>query len=401
MLRTYTSESVTDGHPDKLADQISDAIVDRVLEENPDGAAAVDTFLCGDDIIFTGAVDGGVTFDLYDVARQVIGYAGYIVPNCTIEYGSINVISRLCSREMDVFRYSEPSPGGTIYGYACNETPELMPLPTMLAHKLARLIMEDARNLIGDMRPEAGVQVSVDYEKDKPKRIRSVFVSIQCYHDTSKEDLEEEVHDFVVEALPPEYVDNETEVVVRSYNELDTGLLRAKVGFTGRRLDVDTYGGFTRNVGTIFSGRTPQFGGRAAACMARYIAKNIVAAGLADRCEVALPYVGADRKPLLPWVNTFRRDSRENIGLSKLVAMCFDLSPQAIIRTLKMNRPMYLDLAAYGCFGRSDLKVRWESTDAVKMLKGDKIPNNILVQGLENPGQDRPFIPSGNPLDFE
>jgi len=230
------------------------------------------------------------------------------------------------------------------------------------------------------MRPESSVQVSVEYEKGKPKRIRSVFVSAQCYQGAIKEDFSGDVRDLVADALPSGLVDHETQITVKTYNEVDTGPLCTKVGFTGRRLDVDTYGGFTRNVGGVFSGRTPQFGDRAVACMARYIAKNIVAAGLAERCEVALPYAGGSREPLLPWVNTFRRDPIKDASLSKLVALCFDLSPQAIIRTLKMNRPMYLDLAAYGCFGRSDLNVKWESTDAVEMLNGNAIPSNILVK---------------------
>lgn len=392
MFEIYTSESVTDGHPDKLADQISDAIVDRVLTDNPDGTAAVDTFLCGNTIILTGAIAGGLTFEPYDLVRDVIASAGYIGPACAVDYRSFNVVPRICARENDVIRYSELSPGGTIYGYACSETPELMPIPTTEAHRLARYLSEEGQNAIPHMRPECSAQISVVYIDNVPHRIQSVFVSAHYYEGIAKDLFAWEVKDYVKNALSSKLVDDDTEIVVKAYGEFDTGPKSAKVGFTGRRLDVDTYGGFTRNVGAVFSGRTPGFGDRAAACMARYIAKNIVAADLAKRCEVALPYIQGNDEPLRPIVNTFGDGRHHDENLSRLAETHFDLSPQGIVCTLNMNRPIYRNLAVYGCFGRNDLDVRWESTDAAEMLRCDKahvgIPARSITQWPSEEGED-------------
>ncbi len=385
----FTSESVTEGHPDKICDQISDAVLDAMLEQDEMSRVACETIVTTGMVLCMGEISTKAIVDIPKIVRNVVSDIGYDRAKYGFDAHTCSVLTSIDEQSPDIamgvneaFEYREQnndSDGlsngagdqGIMFGYACNETPELMPLPISLAHKLALRLTEVRKDgTLRYLRPDGKTQVTIEYHDDKPVRVDAVVVSSQHSADISLEQLRRDIEETVIrEVIPAELMDENTKIYINPTGRFVVGGPQGDSGLTGRKIIVDTYGGYSRHGGGAFSGKDPTKVDRSAAYAARYIAKNIVAAGLADKCEVQLSYAIGVAKPISILVDTFGTGKADENKLSEAVSKVFDLRPSAIIKMLDLRKPQYRQLAAYGHMGREDLGVAWEKTDRVEALK--------------------------------
>ena len=384
----FTSESVTEGHPDKVCDQISDAVLDAIMEQDPNGRVACETTVSTGLVHIMGEISTSCYVDIAKIARQVIRDIGYDRAKYGFDCDTCGIITNIDEQSADIAlgvdkslenkegTDSELSNGagdqGMMFGYACDETPELMPLPISLAHKLCRRMAEVRKSgALSYMRPDGKSQVTVEYdENNRPVRVDTVVISTQHSPEVSLDQIRKDMIDQVVKAvIPAEMLDERTKYYVNPTGRFVIGGPQGDSGLTGRKIIVDTYGGSAPHGGGCFSGKDPTKVDRSAAYAARWVAKNIVAAGLARRCQVQLAYAIGVAQPVSVLVDTFGTGAVDDGRLEAAVRKAFDLRPTAIIRDLDLRRPIYRQLAAYGHMGREDLGVAWERTDRVEALK--------------------------------
>ncbi len=388
--RLFTSESVSEGHPDKICDQISDAILDAILAEDPIARVACETTITTGLVLVTGEITTTTYVDIPKIVRNTIKDIGYTRAKYGFDAETCAVLTAIDEQSPDIavgvdaalearngknnedLQTMGAGDQGLMFGYACNETKELMPLPISLAHKLARRISEvRKKEILAYLRPDAKTQVTVEYdEQNKPVRIDTIVISTQHHPDISLAQIQKDMKEHVIEPIvPPHLLDKKTKLFINPTGRFVVGGPKGDAGLTGRKIIVDTYGGYARHGGGAFSGKDPTKVDRSAAYAARYVAKNIVAAGLAEKCEVQLAYAIGVAEPVSISIDTFGTGKVSEALLIDAVRHHFDLRPAGIIQMLDLLRPIYRQTAAYGHFGREDLELPWEKIDKVDALK--------------------------------
>ncbi len=370
----FTSESVTEGHPDKICDQVSDAILDAILTDDPAGRSACETLVTAGLTIVAGEITTRSYVDVPRIVRDTIHDIGYNDPEIGFHYKNCGVMTAIQEQSPDIAMGVDTGGAGDqgmMFGYATNETPEMMPLPIMLAHRLVRRLSEVRKNkLLPYLRPDGKSQVTVEYVDGRPVRVTGIVIAAHHSPKVSTPKLRREIRESVIDPIiPKEYVSKDTKYFINATGRFEVGGPMADTGVTGRKIIVDTYGGFGRHGGGAFSGKDPTKVDRSASYMARYIAKNIVAAKLASRCEIQLAYCIGVREPVSVMVNAFGTGKVPEGILEQAVLKTFDLTPGGIIRDLKLRRPIYTKTAAYGHFGRNESGFTWEETDKTDALK--------------------------------
>ncbi|TDT71875.1 methionine adenosyltransferase [Hypnocyclicus thermotrophus] len=387
----FTSESVTEGHPDKMADQISDAILDAILKEDPKARVACETMLTTGLVVIAGEITTATYVDFQKIVRNTVKEIGYTRAKYGFDFETCAVINSIHEQSADIAMGVDESleikenkskkederellgagDQGIMFGFATNETEELMPMPIILAHKLARKLSEVRKNNTLDyLRPDGKTQVTVEYVDGKPVRIDAIVISTQHDSDITHDKIEHDMKKYVINSIiPEELLDENTKYYINPTGRFVIGGPHGDAGLTGRKIIVDTYGGMGRHGGGAFSGKDPTKVDRSAAYAARWVAKNIVAAGLADKCEIQLSYAIGVASPTSIAVNTFETGKVADDTIVKAVKKVFDLRPGAIIQDLDLRRPLYRQVAAYGHFGRIDLDLPWEKTNKVEELK--------------------------------
>jgi len=369
-MKIITSESVFSGHPDKICDQISDAILDAIFEQDQSARVAVETAIKDDLVVIFGEVTTTANVQYSDIAKQVLKDIGYDDTFCVLE--KISKQSPDIAQGVNETLDHQQGAGdqGMMYGFACNETPELMPLPIMLAHKLTMKLAEiRKRGAIPDLGPDGKSQVSVEYHDNVPKRLSAVVIAQQHLDKISEDELREEIVEKVIKHVCGKWIDKDTQVYVNATGKFVIGGPEGDSGVTGRKIIADTYGGVGRHGGGAFSGKDPSKVDRSGAYAARYVAKNVVAAGLADKCEVQLSYAIGIAQPTSINVDTFGTNKIPEAKIAELVKKHFKLTPRWIIEHLNLRRPIYRKTAAYGHFGREDPDFTWEKTDMADILR--------------------------------
>ena len=382
----FTSESVTEGHPDKICDQISDAVLDSILEQDPNGRVACETTVTTGMVMVMGEISTSCYVDIPKIARQVIRDIGYDRAKFGFDCDTCGIITSIDEQSCDIAmgvdkgleaknaNSTEEDNGagdqGMMFGFACDDTPELMPMPISLAHKLAKQLTKVRKDGTLDyLRPDGKTQVTIEYENEVPVAVETIVISNQHSPEVEMEQLRADIKKYVIDPIvPQELMTEQTKIFINPTGRFVIGGPQGDSGLTGRKIIVDTYGGMGRHGGGAFSGKDPTKVDRSAAYAARYVAKNIVAAKLAKKCEVQLAYAIGVAKPVSINVNTFGTGAVADEQLEKAVEKVFDLRPTAIINSLGLRRPIYRQLAAYGHMGREDLGVSWEKTDKVDAL---------------------------------
>ncbi len=388
----FTCESVTEGHPDKMCDQISDAILDAIMEKDPMGRVACETMTTNGLVVVAGEITTGAYVDIANIVRKTIGDIGYVSREIGFDSETCGVMVAVQEQSKDISRGVDTAleirggevtkedldklgagDQGLMFGYATNETPEFMPLPISLAQKLAKRLADVRKSgELGYLRPDGKTQVTVEYENNKPVRVDSLLIAAQHDPDVDQDRIKQDVIKSVInKTVPAELMDNNTKIYVNTTGRFVIGGPQGDTGLTGRKIIIDTYGGVGRHGGGAFSGKDPTKVDRSGSYAARYVAKNIVAAGLADKCEVQFAYAIGVAKPLSVMVDTFGTGKIADERIVSLIDKHFDLRPGRIIKNLNLRRPIYKQVAAYGHFGRPDLDLPWEKTDKAAVLKKD------------------------------
>ncbi len=371
----FTSESVTGGHPDKICDQISDAVLGAILEKDPNGRVACECCCTTGMVMVMGEISTNCSVDIPKIARQVICDIGYDSPEKGFDGNTCAVLTTIDEQSADIaLGVDRQGAGdqGMMFGFACDETPELMPLPISMAHKLATKLTDVRKDgTLAYLRPDGKTQVTVEYTEDnKPVRIEAVVVSSQHSADVDIDTLRRDIEEKVIRAtIPADMMDENTKIFINPTGRFVTGGPQGDSGLTGRKIIVDTYGGYSRHGGGAFSGKDPTKVDRSAAYAARYMAKNIVAAGLAKKCEVEIAYAIGVEEPVSVFVDSFGTGIIPDADIAQAANKVFDLRPASIIKTLDLRRPVYRQVAALGHVGRTDINLTWERTDKVDELK--------------------------------
>lgn len=396
----FTSESVTEGHPDKMCDQISDAVLDAIFEKDPNARVACESSVSSDLIVLSGEITSNCSVDFLKIVRDTIRNIGYTSPEIGLDADTCKILIALNKQSSDIAmgvnQALEAREGlltedeidqigagdqGLMFGFACNETPEFMPLAISLSHRLARRLAEVRKNgTLPYLRPDGKTQVTVEYDGDRPVRIDTIILSAQHDPQTTLKQMKDDLLQHVIHpVVPAGLLDDRTKYFINPTGRFVIGGPQGDAGLTGRKIIVDTYGGYARHGGGAFSGKDPTKVDRSASYAARYVAKNIVAAGIADKCEVQLAYSIGVAAPVSIAVETFGTGKIEETKIVQLIRKCFDLRPAGIIRMLNLRQPIYFQTACYGHFGRTDIILPWENTNMAEML--NKEAEKIMTEG--------------------